>query len=97
MSQFSQKAQATDQRVASRITTDSKVFEKKYGINVSRLDVILDAVKTEGSDILSTIVSESVLGAFGVKGWTAKDIRSLKDGIKDWYRHGANRYWVGVV
>lgn len=97
MSRFSQKAQATDERVASRITTDSKVFEKKHEINVSTLAVILDAVKTDGSNILSTIVSGSVLGAFGVKGWTAKDVRSLKDGIKDWYRKGGNRFLVAVA
>lgn len=89
MSQFSQKAQETDQRVASRITTDSKVFEKKHKINVSRLAVIIDAVKTDSSSILSTIVSNSVIGRLtGFKGWTEKDVRGFKDGIKDWYRNG---------
>lgn len=98
MSQFSQKSQETDQRVASRITTDSKVFEKKHGINVSTLAVILDAVKTDGSNILSTIVAGSVIGRLtGFKGWNDKDVRNLKNGIRDWYRKGAHRYWVGVA
>jgi len=97
MSQFSQKAQETDQRVASRITTDSKVFEKKHKINVSRLAVIIDAVKTDSSSILSTIVSNSVIGRLtGFKGWTAKDVRGFKDGIKDWYRNGG-KYKIEIA
>ncbi|MBU3100101.1 hypothetical protein KPL44_12495, partial [Clostridium sp. DSM 17811] len=90
MSQFSQKAQKTDQRVASRITTDTKAFEKEKGIKVSRLAVILDAVKTDGISILSNVI-------LGGKGLSQKEIRSLKDGIKDWYRQGGNRYLIGVA
>ncbi|MBU3102400.1 hypothetical protein KPL44_24530 [Clostridium sp. DSM 17811] len=67
-----------------------KGFEKKYKVNISTLAVIIDAVKTGGIAVLSNVI-------LGGKGLSQKDIRGLKDGIKDWYRKGAHRYWVGVA
>jgi hypothetical protein len=86
MNNFSDKAQETDKRVASRITSETNAFKKANKVNISTLAAIGANLKNKGISLFTMAT-----------GITQKDVRGIKDGIKDWYSKDGNRFFVKVL
>ena len=88
--EFSEKSKQADNRVASRITSDTKEFKKVNEINISALVVIGDSIKTKSISLLSIAVLRG-------SGLSEKGLRGIKYGIKDWYRDGGKEVLKNIV
>jgi hypothetical protein len=90
MNNFSEEAKATDKRVASRITKETKAFKKANNIKVNPLVVI-------GNSIMTTLFpwTKTPLGR-SIENWIEKGIRNTKYAIKDWYRNGGKQLLINI-
>jgi len=79
MVNFSEQAQATDKRVASRITSETNIFKKKNGISVNSIVAL-------GSMLNGIGISWTKLPFAGAISSACKTVRDIKDVVKDWYK-----------
>jgi hypothetical protein len=88
MINFSEQADSTDKRVASRITSETKSFKKANKININPLVVIGNTIKTAYFPWTKTPLGR------GIESWIEKGVRGIKYDVKDWYRNGGKEKFI---
>jgi hypothetical protein len=87
MNNFSEKAEATDKRVASRITSETNAFKKANKINISIFAVL-------GGTLTSPWTKMPLVRR--IDSWIEEKTIEAKHSIKDWYANGG-KYIIEIV